>query len=213
MAKKLNKIFVLDTNVILHDYRAIYTFEDNDIVIPITVLEELDNFKKGHDELNFAARQFTRELDKLAGDKLFTDGVSLGEGLGKLYIQTHGDYPIIVKQAFQEQIPDHRILATAHIVKEKNPDREVILISKDINLRMKAKSIDLVASDYESDKIRDIGKIEEGILVIENVDSAVISKLYGKGSNITVTAEEVGIEPPSSHEYFILKCDKSSVIA
>ncbi|HPM12183.1 MAG TPA: PhoH family protein [Bacteroidales bacterium] len=213
MAKKKNKIFVLDTNVILHNYRAIYAFRENDIVIPITVLEELDKFKKGDNELSWSARQFTRELDAIAGDKLFTDGVELGEGLGKLYVKTHAEYPAIVKNAFAEQIPDHRILATAQIVKEKNKDVQVILVTKDINLRMKAKSIGVVAEDFENDKLQDLDTIEEGVRVIQNVDSALISKMYGKTGELIVTPEEVGIEHPKSHEYFILKSDKSSIIA
>ena len=213
MAKKKNKIFVLDTNVILHDYRAVYSFEENDIVIPITVLEELDKFKKGHDELNWAARQFTRALDKLAGDKLFTEGVSLGNERGKIYIQTHGEYPKLVKDSFQEQTPDHRILATAYIVQQKNTNSQVILVSKDINLRMKAKSIGIVSEDYENDKIRDLNTIEEGIPVVDNVDSALVSKLYSKQGDISLTPEEVGIAHPKSHDYFIIKSDKSSVIS
>ncbi|NLK80997.1 MAG: PhoH family protein [Bacteroidales bacterium] len=213
MAKKKNKIFVLDTNVILHDYRAIYSFEENDIVIPITVLEELDKFKKGHDELNWAARQFTRALDKLAGDNLFTDGVSLGNDRCKIYIQTHGEYPKLVKDAFQEQTPDHRILATAYIVQQKNINSQVILVSKDINLRMKAKSIGIVSEDYENDKIRDLNTIEEGIPVVDNVDSALVSKLYSKQGDISLTPEEIGIAHPKSHDYFIIKSDTSSVIS
>lgn len=212
MAKKKSKIFVLDTNVILHDYRAIYSFQENDIVIPITVLEELDKFKKGHDELSWSSREFTRELDKLSSGSLFTEGVSLGDDRGKLYIKTHGEYPALVKNAFQEQIPDHRILATAYIVQEQNKGTQVILVTKDINLRMKAKSIGIVAEDYENDKIRDLYKIEEGIPVIENVDSALIAKLYSKQGDISLTPEELGVPHPDSHHYFILKSDKSSVI-
>ena len=70
------KIFVLDTNVLLHDYQCIYNFQENDIVIPIVVLEELDKFKKGNNQINYHARELTRELDKLSGDHLFTQGVS-----------------------------------------------------------------------------------------------------------------------------------------
>ena len=213
MAKKKNKIFVLDTNVILHNYRSIYCFQENDIVIPITVLEELDKFKKGDNELSWSARQFTRELDSIAGDKLFTDGVPLGEKLGKLYVKTHANYPAIVKNSFSEQIPDHRILATAVIVKDKNPEANVILVTKDINLRMKAKSIGVIAEDFENDKLQDLDTIEEGIRVVNNVDAAIITKMYGKTGDLSVTPEEVGIPHPSSHEYFILKSDKSSIIA
>ena len=88
MATKKKKVFVLDTNVLLHDYRCIYNFQENNVIIPITVLEELDRFKKGNDIINYHAREFTRELDKLSGDNLFNGGVSLGKGLGKLSIET-----------------------------------------------------------------------------------------------------------------------------
>ena len=72
------KIFVLDTNVLLHDYKCIYQFEEHDIILPITVLEELDKFKKGNDQINFQAREFVRELDSLSGVMLFTEGIALG---------------------------------------------------------------------------------------------------------------------------------------
>ena len=86
--KKQKKTFILDTNVLLHDFRCIYNFGINDIVIPITALEELDKFKKGNEMINFMAREFTRELDKLSGSGLFNKGVSLGKGKGKLFIET-----------------------------------------------------------------------------------------------------------------------------
>ncbi|MFO7869100.1 MAG: PhoH family protein [Bacteroidales bacterium] len=212
MVRKNKKIFVLDTNVILHDYRAIYSFQENDIVIPITVLEELDKFKKGHDELNWSAREFTRELDKLAGDKLFTDGVELGDKRGKLYIKTQGEYPEVVYESFREQIADHRILATAYAVQKEHENNQVILVTKDINLRMKAKSIGVVSQDYENDKIQDLYTIEEGIPVLENVDNALIAKLYSKKSDISITPEDLGIPHPDNHAYFILKSTQSSVI-
>ena len=79
MAKTTNKkTFVLDTNVILHDYRSIYNFENNDIVIPITVLEELDKFKRGNDQINYHAREFVRELDQISGEDFFKAGAPLG---------------------------------------------------------------------------------------------------------------------------------------
>ena len=86
--KSKKKIFVLDTNVLLHDFRCIYNFQDNDIIIPIVVLEELDKLKKGNDQINFNAREFTRELDRISGDHLFNGGVVLGKGLGKLSVET-----------------------------------------------------------------------------------------------------------------------------
>ncbi len=80
------KMFVLDTNVILHDAGCLRNFEDNDIAVPITVLEELDRFKKGNEDINFQARAFLRRLDELTGDVLSPDGVSIGEGLGNIRI-------------------------------------------------------------------------------------------------------------------------------
>ena len=86
--KNANKVFILDTNVLLHDYTCIYNFQENDIIIPIVVLEELDKFKRGNNIINMHARELTRELDKLSGDDLFTGGISLGDGRGKLFIET-----------------------------------------------------------------------------------------------------------------------------
>src|SRR6056297_2559939 len=114
MSRK-KKIFVIDTNVILHDFRCIYNMQENDVVIPITVLEELDKFKKGNDLINFHAREFTRELDKLSGDKLFNGGISLGKDKGKLSIETGKPYSEKLQTSFPENTPDHRILAIAEI--------------------------------------------------------------------------------------------------
>ena len=111
MARKKTKIFLLDTNVILHDFRCIYQFEDNDIVLPIVVLEELDRFKKGNDLINFHAREFTRELDSIAGDSLFSLGLPLGPKLGKLFIETGKAFSRTLEDSFPEQTADHRILA------------------------------------------------------------------------------------------------------
>ncbi|HOM41835.1 MAG TPA: PIN domain-containing protein, partial [Bacteroidales bacterium] len=136
MKKKHNKkIFVIDTNVLLHDYKCIYNFEENDVIIPIVVLEELDKFKKGNDIINFHAREFTRELDKLSGNMLLTSNIPLGEDLGNLHIETK-EFSDRVSQAFPDRTPDHRILAITDYICNTNKDKTVILITKDINLRM-----------------------------------------------------------------------------
>ena len=89
----MKKNFVLDTNVILHDYKCLSNFEENDIYLPIIVLEELDHFKKGNEQLNFNARQFTRELDDLVDDNLFSSGASLGDEKGRLFILAKNVFP------------------------------------------------------------------------------------------------------------------------
>jgi PhoH-like ATPase len=208
--KKNKKVFVIDTNVILHDFHCLYKFQENDVVIPIVVLEELDRLKKGESQINFNAREFTRELDKLSGDNLFNDGISLGKDLGNLSIETGKPYSEKLKQSFPEPTPDHRILAIAEDVKEKNKAKEVILVSKDINLRMKAKSLGILAQDYKNDQIADIEKIHKDIETIDSADDQLISKLYESHDGIPVSEFKLN---PHANQYFILKSQKSSALA
>ncbi len=205
------KIFVLDTNVLLHDYKAIYSFQNNDVIIPITVLEELDKFKRGSDLINFHAREFTRELDKLSGDKMLTEGIELGKNLGTLAIETGKPFSKDVSNSFAENTPDHRILAIADYVCKKYKGTEVILITKDINLRMKAKSIGIMSQDYETDKVADIEVLHKGIEIIENFNHDIINKLYESKEGLPV--EEFNFKKPLiANEYLILRNAKSSVL-
>ena len=146
------KNFIFDTNVILHDYKCMDNFEENDIYIPFIVLEELDKFKKGNDQINFNARAFIRELDLITDDDLFTNGAELGVGRGKLYIVNVPDHPKIL-EAFPERSPDNRILSTLLTLTDKYPHMKNILVSKDINLHMKAHTFGLLAEDYITDKV------------------------------------------------------------
>ena len=210
---KLKKIFVLDTNVILHDFNSIYNFEENDVVIPITVLEELDKFKKGNDQINYHAREFSRELDRISGNLLFAAGVPLGKKLGKLSIETGKEFSSQMKTSFHENIPDHRILAITEYLHNKNNKKRVILISKDINLRMKAKSLGIPAEDYKNDQVKDLDDlISLGITTLENFDDEKISSLYK--SNEGISEEVFGCKKSiRGHEYFILKNNSSSALA
>lgn len=163
--KKQKKIFILDTNVLLHDFTCIYNFEENDVIIPIVVLEELDKFKRGNDMINFHAREFTRELDKIAGDMLLTGNIPLGENLGSLHIETGKQFSERVSESFPERTPDHRILAIAEFVTQENKDKTVVLITKDINLRMKAKSLGIRSEDYQNDKVANLDDLYKGIRI------------------------------------------------
>ena len=213
MKKKNNKkLFIIDTNVLLHDYKCIYNFEENDVIIPIVVLEELDKFKRGNDLINFHAREFTRELDKLSGDLLLTANIPLGENLGNLHIETGKDFSEKVNQSFPERTADHRILAIAEYVCTSNKDKTVVLITKDINLRMKAKSLGIIAQDYENDKVADIDDLYKGITVMEGVDQTLISKLYELPEG--VNSEEFKLEKDlKGHQFFIMKNNGSSALA
>lgn len=163
------KNFVLDTNVILHDYKCVNNFEENDIYIPIVVLEELDHFKKGNEQINFNAREFARELDLIADDKLFKKGADLGEGKGRLFILTGGEYPDVISKSFIEKTSDHRILATTYTLRENKKNSRTILVTKDINLRMKALSLGLEAEDYINDKVTDINVFEKTYETYDNI--------------------------------------------
>ncbi len=150
---KRKKIFILDTNVILHDSSCIYHFEEHDIIIPIPVLEELDQFKKGSQIINYHARQFVRDLDQLSADKLFNGSMALGDGKGILAIrldkEMHDDLRIVFPNAEKK---DHRILNIAYHISQKHKNHAVVLVSKDVNLRMKARSVRLMAEDYTTRK-------------------------------------------------------------
>ena len=212
MAKKAKKIFIIDTNVLLHDYKCIYKFQENDIVIPIVVLEELDRFKKGNDLINFQAREFTRELDKLTGDQLFNGGIQLGGDLGKLSIETGKPFSQAVKDSFPEDTPDHRILAIAEYIYQQNNKKNVVLISKDINLRMKSKSIGIMAQDYENDKVENIDQLYKGITIIEDIQSKLIARLYDNYEGVPLKEFKFP-EEPIAHQYYIMKNEKSSALA
>jgi PhoH-like ATPase len=212
MAIRKKKVFVLDTNVLLHDYRCIYNFQENNVIIPIPVLEELDKFKKGNDIINYHAREFTRELDKLSGDNLFNGGVPLGKGLGKLSIETGKPFSGAMQVSFPENTPDHRILAIAEHIYRNNPDKSVVFISKDINLRMKAKSIGIMAQDYETDKVRNIDEIYRSVSKLEGLDDRLIMKMYESPEGIPVGDFKLPIEP-AANQYFIFKGNTSSALA
>ncbi|MDR3350989.1 MAG: PhoH family protein [Prevotellaceae bacterium] len=202
MAKQ-PKIFVLDTNVVLHDYQSIYHFQENDIVLPIVVLEELDKFKKGNGAVNYNAREFARELDKLAGDKLFNDGISLGKGLGKLRVILGQRFTDAMTESFYEDTPDHRILAVAAHVRETHPGRTVVLVTKDINLRLKAKSLGIDAQDYLTDKVADPDVLSRKIQTVELLTDEQISRIYQSEQGLPIT-ETPGLKP-YANEYLILK--------
>lgn len=209
-AKKQTKIFVLDTNVILHDHTCIYQFQENDIVIPITVLEELDKFKRGNDPINFQAREFVRELDEIIGEKHFNGGIKLGPNKGKLIIETGKPFSEVLKESFREDIPDHRILAITMHIAQTFPTRPCILVTKDINLRMKAKSLKILTEDYYNDKVKDINILSKSVTELENVDDHLIDKLYKEN---TIPIELMGFpRTPGINEYFILKSAKASVL-
>lgn len=211
--KKNKKTFVLDTNVILHDHRSIYNFQDNDIVIPIVVLEELDHFKRGNDDIHFQAREFARELDKISGADFFNKGASLGKGRGHLFIRLGVAFPEDLAHSFSEDIPDHRILAITADLTRSRPGEKVILVTKDMNLRMKAKSLGLLAEDYKTDKIKDLDEsIDKSITTLEEFPTELIAKLHESPAGVDAKTIFPKREIRGNH-YFVLKNGSHSVMA
>jgi PhoH-like ATPase len=205
------KNFILDTNVILHDYKCLDNFEENDIYIPFIVLEELDNFKKGNEQINFNARAFVRELDELTENGLFEDGAELGIGRGRLYIKNMVEYNKEIEKSFPDPKPDNRILSVVMGVAEKYPDIKTILVTKDINLRMKARSLGMMVEDYITDKVINIDAFSEDELVIEGVDANLIDKLYNTPQGIDVDEFNFDehLEP---NQCFILKSERNTIL-
>lgn len=212
MPPKAKKFFVFDTNVILHDSSCIYQFADNDIVIPMTVLEELDHFKKGNEEINFHAREFARDLDALSGDKIFDDGITLGPHLGKILLRLDREFHDDLRFNFTSEKPDHRILNTAYLLAKEQSEKQIILVSKDVNLRMKAKSVGLTAQDYKTDHVKDIDTLYKGHRFEEHVDSPLISKMYESPFEIEATALNTS-KPLTANEFLILRNEKQSALA
>lgn len=151
----------MDTNIPLLDPTCILGFKEHNVCIPIVVLEELDNFKKGNEAVNVNAREFGRVLKKMVGDELFNGGLSLGKNLGKLTIALGVDYPKEMEQSFSEDTPDHRILAIA--LTKKQQGEVVVLVTNDLNLQMKARALGVLSESYRNDSVKDMTKIYESI--------------------------------------------------
>ena len=203
------KLFVLDTSVLLFDSNAINNFEDNDIVIPITVLEELDQFKIGNETKNFEARNVIRFLDKLSEDKGLNNWIELGKGRGRLKIMMNSEsLDVDAEDVYGQGKNDHKIINVALSLLNKFPASKVFLVTKDINLRIKAKALGLNSEDYKTGKVENLD-ISEGFPALHDLDANIIRDLYTKKS-----IKENGIlkENKVANGYYILNnCTQSAL--
>lgn len=207
----INKIFVLDTSVILHDHHCINQFDEHDVAIPITVLEELDNFKKGNDTIHYEAREFIRFLDKLSGQFTLQGWIPLnGPGKGRFCVIMDESSTLDATRIFGDNKADHKIINAALHMQEANPERRVVLVTKDVNLRLKAKSLNLTAEDYETGKIKNLDSLYTGIRQIENIDEDLFEKLYSEGE---FAADALFDKRPPANQYFIFRNQKKSALA
>ena len=197
------KFFVLDTNIVLHDSKFHESFGENDLYIPIQLLEEVDNHKNGFEPINYNAREFIKFLDSLPEEKLFDGGALLGEGLGKIQVIMNHEFDEIVSKEFPEKAKiDNQILNMAYCLKNSSPDNMVVLVSKDVNLRMKAKSLKIKAEDYKNDMMlrTDLLYKETRILSMEE---SVIDTLF---KNEVIEFQDLSMV---ENEFFILNSDSS----
>ncbi len=213
-AKKpaLRKIFVLDTSVILYDSNAIKNFEEHDIAIPIQVLEELDNFKKGNETVNFEAREFIRFIDGISKEKLINDWVPLnGPNSGKFKVVLHASANGIDSQrVFGDSKYDNKILNCALSLQAEHKGRNVILVTKDICLRLKAKALNVMAEDYETGKVKDVRVIHDSHAVVNDANEEAINQLFATG---VASADLLGIPDIQANQFFTLSNRRKSVLA
>jgi PhoH-like ATPase len=171
------KNFVLDTNVVLHDPRAIFGFADNVVNIPIVVIEEVDTFKKDATELGRSARELSREVDQLRNLGSLTEGVPLPGGGSLRVVLTNRDLPRGYRISHQA---DNRIMATALYVKETEPERPAILVTRDTNLRIRANALGIHAEDYDSEHLS-LDELYPGATEVDT-DPGQVTQLFETGS-------------------------------
>ena len=208
MENKSEKVFVLDTNVILHDATCIQNFEDNEVVIPISALEELDQFKRGNEQIHYNAREFLRLLDELSINSTTND---FDQSDGKIKVVVNHSWHPDVEKTFKEDCPDHRIINCAFKLHEEHPNKKLVLVSKDTNMRLKARSLGLMAEDYTTDAIEDVSEIYSGHRLIENVSSSEIDMVYDSTGIDFV--ELNAVKNPIPNENFILRNGQKSILA
>lgn len=208
--KKTKKIFVLDTSVLLYDSNAVKNFEKHDIAIPITVLEELDSFKKGNTVTNLHAREFIRYLDKITDANMLQKWVPLnGKTHGKIKVVSDEESKQDASKVFGSIKNDHRILNAALRLRELEKDKKITLVSKDINLRLKARALSLDAEDYETIRIKDIDHLYRGKTNLSFENNTPINQLYKTGS---IDPEDLESSKPISNHYYIIKNHSSSAL-
>lgn len=205
------KIFILDTNVILHDSTCIKQFEENEIIIPISVLEELDQFKRGNEQIHYNAREFLRILDEMSIDPENENDLPSQKLDGKIRIVINHNWHKDVEATFQEDSPDHRIINCAYKLHQKHQNRKVVLVSKDTNMRLKARSLGIQADDYTTDKVKDVSHVYTGSRLLENINSEIINMLYSDAGIRTKIIPE--LKNPIANENFILRNGQKSVLA
>jgi len=190
--KLTDKIYVLDTNVYLTDANSLESFGESDIVIPLKVLDEVDKHKKRQDPVGAHARKTIRKLDKLREHGNLHQGVSLGESMGKVFAKTYD--PFVLPDDLDLENADNQIIATALTEKNNNPKKNVIVVSRDINMRVKCDSLGLDCQDYSLERaVEDVSGLYTGYMT-HLVDDQIIDNVYND-SPYYIDDEEIKVNP------------------
>ena len=203
----MEKVYILDTNVLLHDAESIFCFQEHEVVLPLAVIEELDRFKKDGNENGRNARQVSRELDRLRTLGVLTNGGIALENGGRLRV-------VVLANGCVDQLPlelrtpcvDHQLLALA-LQEKKKRINQVILVTKDINLRIKAQAVGLLAQDYETDKVA-LEDLYSGISAIDLVSSQ-LDQFYREQQ---IHISEVGLPPHACVTFQAIDNDRQKAI-
>ena len=194
----MKKNFILDTNVLLHDPRSIFGFGDNNVVIPIYVIEEIDNFKRDLSSLGRNARQVSRYLDEFRAIGKLREGVSLGPEKGTIRVTiTERKLP---PELGDGHSTDNRILATALDLLDREKDLPAVFVTKDTNLRIRADALGLHAEDYDIEEVKNLDTLWTGVAEVE-VDAQAVNDFY---TNQAVPMQETE-EPPPPNEFVVLR--------
>jgi len=191
----LNKTYVLDTSALLTDSRALLSYEKNDIIIPLKVLEEIDNHKKRFDGVGLNSRLTIRYLDEIRSKGNLNDGVQMEEDKGMLYVK--GYDPENIPNGLDPKDADNQIIATA-ITEKNRTGKDVVVVSRDINMRVKCDSIGLESEDFTTDQVvQDTSDLYDG-LITHAVDDQIIDQYYNgerRNTSLSKSVCNVGIKP------------------
>jgi len=199
---------VLDTSGILYDHSAFGNFQEHDVAIPIQVLEELDDKKSGNDTRNFEARSFIRLMDDISRNKLINKWRPLngsGKGSFKVIIDTK-NLAADTAAIFGSEKIDHRILNAALVLQEEHPDKKVVLVSKDICLRLKAKALNLYAEDYETGKVKNLDELYTGRTSLNKITDKLINQLNKHDALPVDVFDDI---PSHKHNHFYILNSKN----
>jgi PhoH-like ATPase len=190
-------------------------FQENDVIIPLAVIEELDHFKRGSQVINLNAREFARTLDSMTGSALFNGGIQMGKGRGKLRIAILKGLAPVIRDVFKDDTPDHRVLSVAYEWQEKLRNKsQVILVTKDVNLRMKSKALGIFAEDYTTDRVKSIEELYSGKGIVEDVDDELLIKLFQPPYQVNAKPLLKKLNGEAlPNKYYILRNTNRSVLA